>query len=136
MKVIIFVLALLFSVPSLSFADEEIYPGFNECNARTETMGQENACWDKAIKYWSPKLDKQYLKIRKACAAAPDPDQCRAKLKKMQLGWLNYTNGMAEMLKNGLLDEQDLPTTSSIYEALIFEAWATRRQYEALKMLE
>lgn len=129
-------LLICLAMPCVSQAEPEIYPGFNKCNSRTETMGQENVCWGNAVKYWSAKLDAQYSKIRKGCASAPNPDQCKTRLKKMELGWLAYTSGIKDFLKNGLLHEQEFATTSSINEALSFEAWATRRQYETLKMLE
>lgn len=115
---------------------EEIYPGFYECNKATINMAQEIVCWDNAIKYWSEKLEAQYKKIRLACKSAPKPEECRKRLKKMELGWLEYSNSIADFLKNGLLHEQEFATISTIYEAVQFEAWATRRHYEVLKMLE
>lgn len=129
-----FALLLLLAFPAQ--AVEEIAPGFNECNEKTETMGQENACWEKAIAYWATKLEQQYKKIRAGCQSAPQPEQCVARLKKMQRGWLTYTDHVADFLKNGLLQPLEHPYTESINECLEFEAWATRRQYEVLKMLE
>lgn len=129
-------LFMLLALPCPSMAEEEIYPGFNKCNEGTETMGQENVCWGKAVRYWAGKLEVQYAKIRKDCATSPNPEQCKDRLKKMQVGWLNYVNSMAGFLKNGLLHEQEFATTSSIYESLQFEAWATRKQCEMLRMLE
>lgn len=129
-----FATLVLLAIPAL--AAEEIAPGFNECNAQTETMGQENVCWGKAIAYWANKLEHQYIKIREGCKSAPRPEECSARLKKMQRGWLVYTDLIADFLKNGLLRAQEHPYTSSINESLEFEAWATRRQCEILKMLE
>lgn len=118
------------------FAAEEIAPGFNECNAQTETLGQENVCLGRAVTYWANKLEHQYKKICEGCKSAPRPEECAARLKKMQRGWLVYTDLIADFLKSGLLRAQEHPYTSSINESLEFEAWATHRQYEILKMLE
>lgn len=129
-----FAILVLLAIPA--HAAEEIAPGFNECNEKTETMGQENACWGKAIAYWANKLEHQYKRIREGCKSAPRPEECSARLKKMQKGWLTYTDHVADFLKNGLLQPLEHPYTESINESLEFEAWATRRQYEVLKMLE
>lgn len=124
---------LLLACPAIS---EELAPGYDECVKKSETLGQENVCTGQAAKYWGKKLDERYAKMRKACGQATNPGECRDRLKKMQLGWLNYTSGIDKMIREGLYVKKEITTTNDIDIALSFELQATKEQYEILGVVE
>lgn len=120
-----------FCYPNMVYADDELAPGSNECVRNAETSWQSIICYEKAIKYWSPRLEKAYAYAKEACTKADNPQQCLNRLKKMQRTWLSYSDQMIDYLR-GEKQEDGGYSMGELAAAKYFEAVITKLQCQSL----
>lgn len=118
-----FVLAL--ATPS--HAEDELAPGYNECNDRAESMVDNIECAASAVVHWDRILNANYKKAQEACEGVEKPEQCKKDLLKAQRLWIQYKEVMAEVITN-LEGGGSLARLS----ANTFVARETRKQAELL----
>ncbi len=90
-------LLLFLSPVSLSFAGEELAPGFDSCMNRSEGVTVDMLmCLNDAYDYWDDRLNDSYAAAMKHCSGSDDPVTCKKNLRDAERLWVQYKNAMGE----------------------------------------